>query len=85
MFLAMTRTVLLDHAAASSSLKRVDEASAAWAKSPCRAPLTVTSSRLVAPGASYGRSQAASAANSRCPTGSAGVPQSSAGAASGNP
>jgi hypothetical protein len=29
MFLATTRTVLLDHAAASSSMKRVDDASAA--------------------------------------------------------
>jgi hypothetical protein len=29
MFLAMTRTVLLDQAAASSSMKRVDDASAA--------------------------------------------------------
>jgi hypothetical protein len=80
---AMTRTVLLDHAAASSSMKRVDDASAAWARSPCRAPATVTSSRLVAPGARLGRSQVTSAANSRCPTGSARVPQSSAGAASG--
>jgi hypothetical protein len=40
--------------------------------------LTVTSSRLVAPGANDGRSQDTSAANSRCPTGSAG-------AASGSP
>ena len=67
MFLAMTRTVLLDQAAASSSTKRVDEASAALARSPCRAPDTVTSTRLVAPGASDGRSQATSAVNSRCP------------------
>ncbi|GGJ41262.1 hypothetical protein GCM10011320_56020 [Neoroseomonas lacus] len=34
MFLAMTRTVLLVHAAASSSTKRVDDASAAWAGPP---------------------------------------------------
>ncbi|WP_188973697.1 hypothetical protein [Neoroseomonas lacus] len=51
MFLAMTRTVLFDHSATSDSTKRVDGASAAWARSRCRAPLTVTSSRLVAPGA----------------------------------
>ena len=59
--------------------------SAAVARSPCRAPLTVTSSKLVAPGAKFGRSQATSAANSRCPTGRVGVPQSKAGAASGSP
>ena len=90
MFLATTRTVLLDHAAASSSTKRVDEASAAWARSPCRAPLTTTSSRLVAPGARLGRSQDTSAANSRRPEPngapvSNGVPFSTAGAASGSP
>jgi hypothetical protein len=34
MFRAITRTVLLVHAAASSSMKRVEEASAASAKSP---------------------------------------------------
>lgn len=33
MFLAMTRTVLLDHAAASSSMNRVDDTSDAFARS----------------------------------------------------
>ena len=48
-------------------------------------PVTATPSRLVAPGANEGRFQDTSAANSRWPTGRAGVPQSSAGAASGRP
>jgi len=74
MFLAGMRAVLLDHAVASSSMKRVDEACAACAMSPCRAPRPLTSSRLVSPGARFGRSQATSAASSRCPTGRAGVP-----------
>lgn len=85
MFLAMTRTVLLDQAAASSSMKRVDDTSAAQATSVWRAPLTVTSGSLVAPGVSDGKSHATSAANSHSPTGRTGVPQSNAGAASGVP
>jgi hypothetical protein len=53
------------HAAALSSRKRVEEASAAWAKSPCRQPVTVTSSRLVARSASDDRSQATDGPSSR--------------------
>jgi hypothetical protein len=50
---AITRTVLVGQAAASSPTKRVEEASAAEARSPCRQPGTVTSSRLMTiPGAS---------------------------------
>ena len=67
MFRAITRTVLFDHTAASSSMNRVDDASDADARSPARAPLTVTSSNEVAPGAKLGRSQDTSAANTRCP------------------
>jgi hypothetical protein len=66
---AITRTVLVVQGAASSSTKRVEEASAASARSPCRAPFTVTSSRAFAPGAGEGRSQDTSAAKSRVPTG----------------
>ena len=82
---ASTRTVLLLQAAASSSSKRVEKASEASARPPCLVPGTVTSTRCTAPAASDGRSSGASAANSRCPTGSVGVPQSRAGAASGSP
>jgi hypothetical protein len=84
-FRAIKRTVLFDHTAASSSMKRIEDTSDAFARSPVRAPLAVTSIDDVAPGARLGRSQATSAANSRCPTGNVGVPQSSAGAASGSP
>jgi hypothetical protein len=69
MLRAITRTVLVVQAAASSSTKRVEEASAASARSPCRQPGTVTSSRRVAPGAKFGRSQAASAARRYSPDG----------------
>jgi hypothetical protein len=78
MLRAITRTVLLVQAAASSSMKRVEEASAAPARSRCWHPVTVTSSRLVPPGAKLGRSQETSAANSRWPTRRVGVPQSAA-------
>ena len=85
MLRASTRTVLFDQTKASSSMKRVEEASEASARSPCRAPGTATSTRCTAPAASYGRSSVVSTANSRWPTGSVGVPQSRAGAASGSP
>jgi hypothetical protein len=62
---ASTRTVLLLQAVASSSMKRLEEASAASTRSPCRQFVTVTSSKLVAPGASDGRSQDTSAWNLR--------------------
>ena len=51
MLRAITRTVLFDHTAALSSMNRVDETSDACARSPARAPLTVTSISVVAPGA----------------------------------
>jgi hypothetical protein len=90
MFRAITRTVLFDHTAASSSMNRVDDTSDAVARSPARAPFTVTSSSDVAPGARLGRSQDTSAANSRRPEPNSapvnsGVPFSTAGAASGSP
>ncbi len=67
MFRAITRTVLFDHTAASSSMNRVDDTSDACARSPARAPFTVTSISEVAAGARLGRSQDTSAANSRRP------------------
>ena len=87
---AITRTVLFDHTAASSSINRFDDTSDACAISLARAPFTVTSSSEVAPGARLGRSQDTSAANSRRPEPSSapvnnGVPFSTAGAASGSP
>jgi len=90
MFRAITRTVLFDHTAASSSINRVDDTSDACARSPDRAPFTVTSMSAVAPGARLGRSQDTSAANSRRPEPNSapvsnGVPFSTAGAASGSP
>ena len=86
MFRAITRTVLFDHTAALISMNRVDDTSDACARSPARAPVTVTSISEVAPGARLGRSDETSAANSRCPDcGSSGVPFSTAGAASGSP
>ena len=86
MFLVITRTVLFDQTAASSSMNRVEDTSDACARSPARAPLSVTSISDVAPGARLGRSQDTSAANSRYPDcGSSGVPFSTAGAASGSP
>ena len=57
MFRAMTRTVLFHHTAASSSMNRVDDTCDACAKSPARAPFTVTSINDVTPGARLGRSQ----------------------------
>ena len=73
--------MLFVHVKASSSMKRVEEASDASARSPCRAPGTATSTRCTAPAASDGRSSEVSTANSRWPTGRVGVPQSRAGAA----
>ena len=67
MFRAITRTVLFDHTAASSSMNRVDDTREADAKLPTRATLTVTSISDVANGAKLGRSQDVLAANSRCP------------------
>ena len=40
---AITRTVLFDQTAASISMKRVDDTNDACARSPARAPFTVTS------------------------------------------
>ena len=54
MFRAITRTVLFDHIAASSSMKRIEDTSDAIARSPARAPFTVTSINAVAPGAWLG-------------------------------
>ena len=86
MLRAITRTVLFDHTAASSSMNRVDDTSDACARSPARAPFTVTSSSDDALDARLGRCQATSAANSRYPAcGSSGVPLSTAGVASGSP
>lgn len=85
MFRAVTRTVLLDQAKASSSMKRVEDASDASAMSPCLAPASVTSNKCAAPPATDGRSSGVSMTNSRWPTGSVGVPQSSAGAVYGSP
>jgi hypothetical protein len=50
MFRAITRTVLFDQTAASSSMKRVDDNSDACAWSPARAPFSVTSISAVASG-----------------------------------
>jgi hypothetical protein len=55
-FLAITRTVLFDQAVESSSTKRVEVAYAAPARPPCWLPVTVTSSKLAAPGVTSGRS-----------------------------
>lgn len=89
MFRAITRAVLFDHTAASSSMNRVADTSDACARSPVRAPFTVTLVSAVAPGAKLGRSQDISAANSRRPEPNSahvnnGVPFSTAGAASGS-
>lgn len=65
-FLAMTRTALLDQVAASSLMNRVDDTSDTEARPPALAPLTVTSISDVAPGARLGRSQDASATSSHC-------------------
>jgi hypothetical protein len=59
--------------------------SEASAKSPRRAPATVTSMFAAAPAVRLGRSQVASSARLRVPTGTAGQPWSTAGAASGSP
>jgi hypothetical protein len=90
MFRAITLTVLFDQTAASISMNRVDDTSDACARSPARAPFTVTSSSDVAPGARLGRSQDTSVANSRRPErnsapANSGVPFRTAGAASGSP
>jgi hypothetical protein len=53
---AVTRTVFVVQAAVSGSMKRVEEAGVAWARSPCRQPATVTSVRLVVAGAEDGGS-----------------------------
>ncbi len=50
---AIMRTVLLDHSSASRSMNRFDDTSDACAKSPTRAPFTVTSSSAVAPWANF--------------------------------
>ena len=82
MFLAITRTVLLDQVAALSSMNRVDDTSDADARSPDRALFTGTSSSDVAPDGRLGRSWDASAENPLCPDfGSSGVPFSTSGAA----
>lgn len=49
MFRAMTRAVLFDHTAVSSSMIRVDDSSDAYARLPARALFTVTSKSNVAP------------------------------------
>jgi hypothetical protein len=82
---ASTRTVLLLHVKALSSMKRVEEASDASARSPCRAPGTVMFTRCTALAPRFGKSCGISTVNSRWPTGRVGVPQSRAGAASGRP
>ncbi len=71
-FRAMTRTVLLVQANAVRSVNRVELTSDAYAISPCRHPITVTSVSAVAPVAIEGRSQATPAWNSRVPIGTAG-------------
>jgi hypothetical protein len=86
----ITRTVLFDHTAASSSMNRVDDTSDALASSPACAPFIATSSGAVVPGAYLGKSQDASVANSRRPEPNSapvtnGVPFSAAGAASSSP
>ena len=53
-------------------MNRVELTSDAYAISPCRDPVTVTSVSAVAPLASDGRSQDTSAWNSRVPTGTVG-------------
>lgn len=63
MFRAMTRKVLFDHTAASSSMNRADDAIDAWARAPARAPFTVTSTFAVAPGPRFGRPQLVSSAS----------------------
>ena len=86
MFHAITRTELFDHTTELSSMNCVDDTTDACARSPARAPLTVTTINDVAPRARLGRSQDTSAKNSRCPDcGSNGVPSKTAGAASRSP
>ena len=90
MFRAITRTVLFDHTAASSSMNRVDDTSDDIARSPAHAPFTVTSICTVAPGARLGRSRDTFAAPPHRPEPNSapvnsGMPFSTAGAASGSP
>lgn len=73
-FRAVTRTLLFDHTWESSTKAMLLLSSEASAKSPRRAPGTVTSTLAVAPGPRLGRSQLVSSASVRVPTGSDGQP-----------
>lgn len=84
-FRAVTRTLLLLHTWQSSTKAMLLASSEASAKSPRRAPATVTSMFSVAPAVRLGRSQVVSSAGLRVPTGTAGQAWSTAGAASGRP
>jgi len=84
-FRAVTRTLLFDQTWRSSTKVMLLVSSEASAKSPLRAPGAVTSMFAVTPGPRLGRPQVVSSARLRVPTGTAGQPQSTAGAASGSP
>ena len=71
---AVTRTLLFDHTWQSSTKAMLLVSSEASAKSPCRAPGTVTSTFAVAPGPRLGRSQLVSSASVRVAAGSEGQP-----------
>jgi len=67
-FRAVTRTLLFDHTWQSSTNAMLLVSSDASAKSPRRAPGTVTSTLAVAPSARLGRSQIVSSASIRVPS-----------------
>ena len=73
-FRAVTRTLLLLHTWQSSTKAMLLVSSEASAKSPRRAPGTVTSTFAVAPGPRLGRSQLVSSASVRVAAGSEGQP-----------
>ena len=80
-FRAVTRTLSFDQTWQSSTKAMLLVSSEASAKSPHRAPGTVTSALVVAPGGMLGRSQLAEYISVLPPAGSAGPPDRIAGAA----
>lgn len=74
MLRAITCTLSFGQARQSSKMAMRLVAGDASAKSPCRAPGTVTSALAVAPGPTLGRSQLVSRASVRVPAGSDGQP-----------
>jgi hypothetical protein len=83
-FLAVTHTLLFDHARKSSTKAMLLVSSEASAKSPRRAPGTVRSMFAVAPAARLGRSQVVCSTRLRVPIGTERQAWSTAGPASGS-